>query len=200
MSGLVADQLDVARIESGELPVSPEPAEVTALVDRARSAFSGGGSSNPLEIDIPPDLLPVLADRRRVARVLGNLLPNAARHSPPSSVTWVGAVREDVFMAVAVSDVGRGISPENLPRLFGKFSGDRFGARSWEQGADTPGWCWPSARGSWRPTGDASGPRATGRDGGPASPSPCPRRSRTSAVRRYKDAPRSRKGGNRRSG
>ena len=133
MNGLVADLLDVARIESGELPVSPEPAEVTALVDRARSAFSSGGAGNPLEIDIEPDLPLVLADRRRVAQVLGNLLANAARHSPPSSVIRVEAVREGVHVEFSVADEGQGILPENLPRLFRRFSR----VQSQEPGDDT---------------------------------------------------------------
>ena len=133
MNGLVADLLDVARIESGELPVSPEPAEVTALVDRARSAFSSGEGSNPLEIDIEPDLPLVLADRRRIAQVLGNLLGNAAHHSPPSSVIRVSAVRQGVHVEFSVADEGRGILPENLPRLFRKFSR----VQSQEQGDDT---------------------------------------------------------------
>ena len=122
MNELVTDLQDVARIESGELPVSPEPAEVAALVDRARSAFSSGGAGNPLEIDVPPDLPLVLADRRRVVQVLGNLLDNAARHSPQLSVIRVGAVREGVHVAFSVADEGRGIPAEGLPRLFRKFS------------------------------------------------------------------------------
>ena len=133
MNGLVTDLLDVARIESGELPVSPEPAEVTALVDRARSAFSSAGAGNPLEVDIEPDLPLVLADRRRVAQVLGNLLANAARHSPPASVIRVSAVRQGVHVEFSVADEGRGILPENLPRLFRKFSRVQTG----EPGDDT---------------------------------------------------------------
>ena len=133
MNGLVADLLDVARIESGELPVSPEPAEVMALVDRARSAFGSGGAGNPLEIDVPPDLPLVLADRRRVVQVLGNLLANAARHSPQSSVIRLGAVREGVHVAFSVADEGRGVPAEGLPRLFRKFSR----VQSEEQGEDT---------------------------------------------------------------
>ena len=56
MHDLVTDLLDVARIDAGTLTVSPEPAEVVALVDRARSAFLGAGGSNSLSIDIGPDL------------------------------------------------------------------------------------------------------------------------------------------------
>ena len=134
MNGLVADLLDVARIETGELPVSPEPAEAAALVDRARSAFSSGGGRNPLEIDIQPDLPLVLADRRRVAQVLGNLLANAARHSLPSSAIRVAAVREGVHVAISVADDGVGVSAERLPHLFRKFSRLEAGEREGDTG------------------------------------------------------------------
>ena len=123
MNELVSDLLDVARIETGELPVVPEPAEVSMLVERARSAFGNAGGEHPLEIDVEPDLPLVLADRGRVAQVLVNLLSNAARHSPPGSAIRVSAARDGVHVAVAVSDEGRGIPAERLPHLFRKFSG-----------------------------------------------------------------------------
>ena len=122
MNQLVSDLLDVAGIETGTLAVSPEPAEIAVLVDRARNAFSGGGGRNSLTIDLEPDLPLVLADRRRIVQVLGNLLSNAARHSPEASVIRVSAVREGVHVAVAVSDDGRGIPAERMPQLFRKFS------------------------------------------------------------------------------
>ena len=137
MSELVSDLLDVARIETGALPVSPEPAEAALLVERARSAFTSAGGANPLEIDIEPDLPLVLADRRRVVQVLVNLLTNAARHSPEASVIRVSAAREDVHVAVSVSDQGRGIPAEHLPHLFRKFAGGRPGEPSGERGGDT---------------------------------------------------------------
>ena len=127
MNDLVSDLLDVARIETGALPVSPEPAEVAALVDRARRALGSAGGDNILEIDIPPDLPLVLADRGRVVQVLVNLLTNAARHSPPGSAVRLSAVRDGVHVAVTVSDEGRGIPAERLPHLFRKFSGVNAG-------------------------------------------------------------------------
>ena len=133
MNDLVGNLLDVARIETGALPVSPEPAEVAALVDRARSAFNGAGGGNLLEIDVPPDLPLVLADRGRVVQVLVNLLTNAARHSPPGAAVRVSAARDGVHVAVTVSDQGRGIPAERLPHLFRKFSGVNAG----EAGGDT---------------------------------------------------------------
>ena len=133
MNELVSDLLDVARIETGALSVSPEPAEVAALVDRARNAFRNSGGRNHLEIDVEPDLPLVSADRRRIVQVLVNLLTNAARHSPEESVIRVSVVREGLFVAVSVSDEGRGIPAERLPGLFRKFSV----AQSEEHGGDT---------------------------------------------------------------
>ena len=113
MRALINDLLDVARIETGTLPVSPEPVDVTVLVDEARSRFQSGGGRSNLVIDIPPGQPRVLADRRRVVQVLNNLLSNAARHSNELS-----AIR----VAFSVADDGVGVPAERLPHLFRKFS------------------------------------------------------------------------------
>ena len=133
MNGLVSDLLDVARIETGTLAVTPEPAEMGVLVARARSAFAIAGGRNSLAIDIASDLPLVLADRRRIVQVLGNLLANAARHGSQSSVISVSAVRDGVHVAVSVANEGRGIPAESLPLLFRKFSS----VHSEEHGGDT---------------------------------------------------------------
>ena len=122
MRDLIGNLLDVARIQTGELPVTPEPAELAALVDRARNAFLSAGGRNNLAIDLAPDLPLVMADRRRIVQVIGNLLTNAARHSPESSAIRVFAARDGVHVRVSVVDEGRGIPAERLPNLFRKFS------------------------------------------------------------------------------
>ena len=122
MRHLIGDLLDVARIETGTLPVSPEPVAVTVLVDEARSRFQSGGGRANLVIDLPPDLPRVMADRRRVVQVLNNLLSNAARHSNDLSPIRVAAVRDGVHVAFSVADDGVGVPAERLPHLFRKFS------------------------------------------------------------------------------
>ena len=122
MQGLMTDLLDVARIEAGALSVSPEPTEAAILVDRARSTFLSGGGRDNIQIDLPPDLPRVMADRRRFVQVLGNLLSNAASHSPEPSAIRVTAVQKVVHVEVTVADDGVGISAERLPYLFRKFS------------------------------------------------------------------------------
>ena len=130
---LITNLLDVARIETGTLPVSPEPTDLAALTGEAGNAFRIGGHRHNLRIDIPQDLPWVMADRLRIVQVLGNLLTNAARQSPESSTVTVSAAQGELHVSVSVSDDGRGIPAESLPHLFRKFS--RIEGE--EQGGDT---------------------------------------------------------------
>ena len=122
MLSLISDLLDAGRIDAGTLSISPEPTEVTWVVDQARTAFVSGGSTHMILIDLPPDLPLVLADRRRIVQVLNNLFANAARHSPDSSPIRVAVVRDDLHVAISVTDEGRGIPVEQLPSLFRKYT------------------------------------------------------------------------------
>ena len=122
MRALIADLLDFARIETGTLPVSPQPTDLALLIGEAGNAFRIGGHRHNLSIDVPPDLPWVMGDRSRIIQVLGNLLANAARHSPESSPIRVSATPGDLHVSVSVSDEGRGIPAESLPHLFRKFS------------------------------------------------------------------------------
>ena len=133
MSMLIADLLDVARIETGNLPVAPEPTDLAVLTGEAGSNFHISGNSHNLRVEIPSDLPWVMADRSRIVQVLDNLLTNAARHSPETSTIRVSAAPGDLHVSVSVSDDGRGIPAESLPHLFRKFSR----LESEEQGGDT---------------------------------------------------------------
>ena len=135
MRGLVADLLDVGRIDTGTLSVHPEDSNVADLVERARNAFLGGGARHGIRIDLPADLPRVMADRRRVVQVLHNLLSNASRHSPESSPIRVAAAVEGVHVAIAVSDAGQGLAPERLPSLFRKHAGPTGGGAEGGLGA-----------------------------------------------------------------
>ncbi len=122
MRHLIGDLLDVARIDTGTLPVAPQPSEVHLLVDDAKNRFLAAGATSPLSVELAPDLPLVMADRMRVAQVLGNLLFNAAGYSPDGSPILVAAVRDGLSVEFSVTDQGRGIPSEQIPELFRKFS------------------------------------------------------------------------------
>ena len=185
MRALIADLLDAGRIDAGTLSVAPAPADVAGLVEQARRTFLGGGGRHEIRIDLPPALPRVMADELRIVQVLGNLLANAARHSPASSPIRVEAERDGVYVAVSVADEGEGVAPELLPRLFEKHT--RRGRASREAGSVARAWGSPSPRGWWRPTAGASAPRA--REPAGARGSPSRSRWRTSRARAPHRAP-----------
>ena len=136
MRHLIGNLLDVARIETGALAVTPEPTDLAALVEEAVSRFLAWAERNPVNIELTEDLPLVLADRLRVVQVLGSLLSNAAGYSPEGSPILVSAAREGGHVAVSVADRGRGIPAELLPELFRKFSrGHDAGAASGVDGS-----------------------------------------------------------------
>ena len=122
MDSLISDLLDAGRIETGTLSVAPRPSELADLVDRARITFLSSGGRHRLNIDLPPDLPRVMADRDRIVQVLNNLLANAARHSADSLPIHIHAVPQNVHVTIAVSDEGHGIAPDQLAQLFSKYT------------------------------------------------------------------------------
>ena len=122
MRDLINNLLDLTRIETGTLSVTPEPTDVSAVIEQARNAFSSSGRPSGVEVDLVPQLPRVWADRQRLAQVLYNLLANAAEHSRKWSTIRVSAFLRDLHVLVSVKDEGPGIAAEHLPHLFSKFS------------------------------------------------------------------------------
>ena len=122
MREMISDLLDVARIEMGTLSITPEPTEVSVLVEDARTSFLSGRSGRRLRIDISPGLPYVMVDRLRVVQVLTNLLSNAARNSEEASPVRLTVARDGFQVLVSVIDEGRGVPRERLPHLFRKFT------------------------------------------------------------------------------
>ncbi|MXZ31338.1 MAG: response regulator, partial [Acidimicrobiia bacterium] len=122
MRDLINDLLDMTRIEAGTLSVSPEPTDLAAVIDQAKSAFLSSGHRHSIDIETASSLPPVWADRRRIAQVLHNIFSNAAANSREWSTITVTASLEDTHVAVSVTDQGAGIAPERLRLLFTKFS------------------------------------------------------------------------------
>jgi two-component system sensor histidine kinase KdpD len=122
LAKMIGDLLDMSRIESGGMdsPVRV-PVMVTALVDggvdRVRALLRG----REIDVDLPADLPPVLADAGLIERVIGNLVENAAKYAPPDRPIRVAAVAEDDAIEVRVEDEGPGIPPEYLEQVFDKF-------------------------------------------------------------------------------
>ena len=133
MRRLIGDLLDVARIETGTLQISPAPADVAGLVEEARWRFLGNSGLRGLEIesDLPPRLPPVIGDRQRLVQALGHLLSYVAARPAGASVITVRAAREGLHVAISVAVQRREDGSRDLPRRFTEFPQVNEGTGEW---------------------------------------------------------------------
>ena len=119
LSDLVTSLLDVSRLQAGVLGVRLAPLETADAVLPALEELNLGPAE--VELEIPPDLPPVLADAVLLQRVLVNLLANAVRFAPPGSKVVLAASAFAGRVEVRVIDCGPGIPPERLEDVFVPF-------------------------------------------------------------------------------
>jgi K+-sensing histidine kinase KdpD len=122
LNALIANLLDMSRIQAGALSVHPEP---TVLLEVLRGVVRRGAGR--LEIDIPDALPLVVADSGLLERVIANLVDNADRHVGPGEQVLIRAYATDTNVVVEVVDHGPGVAPERMEEIFAPFQhfGDR---------------------------------------------------------------------------
>jgi len=123
LSRLIAELLDVARIDTGRLSLYPRPLDFTQAVERVLASVRAG-TGREIVLDAAPDLPQVFADPDKFVQVVTNLVENAVRHGEGLvRITLEPLGPEDPFSGVRmhVDDQGEGISPEIRSRVFTKF-------------------------------------------------------------------------------
>ncbi len=123
---LVAELLDLSRIDTGVVALSPEDVVVAELladtVAEAEVASRVAGRRALFTVDVAPPELVAHVDPGRLHQVLVNLLDNAARHGPPGGLVTVVARAEGEKLVLEISDEGPGIAPEDRDRVFHRFT------------------------------------------------------------------------------
>ncbi|MFK3982483.1 ATP-binding protein [Micromonospora sp. NPDC050397] len=129
---LVADLLDLSRLDAGVVPLRRVDIDVADFLDEAvrQAAVSASGAGRTVEFQVrqPAAPLHIKADPWRLHQVFANLLDNAARHSPAGGNVLVIAEQRADRLTVEVTDEGEGIPVSERSRVFERFTrGERAG-------------------------------------------------------------------------
>jgi two-component system sensor histidine kinase KdpD len=122
---LVANLLDMSRLQAGVLGVSLQPVGLEEAVPHALDYI--GETARGLSMRIPPDLPAVSADPGLLERILVNVISNAIRYSPPGQPTLLTASEHEGRVELRIIDHGPGIPEQEWDNVFLPFqrSGDR---------------------------------------------------------------------------
>jgi signal transduction histidine kinase len=123
---LVAQLLDLSRLESGAIPLQRTVFEVGPVLEQAIQESRlllerRNGTGVQLSMMVEPETLELEGDPERVHQVVTNLLENAVRHSPPGGRVVLGAHGAADAVTIEVVDEGPGIQPSEASRVFERF-------------------------------------------------------------------------------
>ncbi|MFI7126895.1 DUF4153 domain-containing protein [Nonomuraea sp. NPDC050153] len=118
---LVAQLLDLSRLDSGARLIEPEAIALAPLVEQAVREGALAREDVEIRASVPAGLA-VRADPDLLAQVLANLLDNAVRHSPSCGVVTVIVAAEGAGVRISVADQGPGIPVSARARVFERFS------------------------------------------------------------------------------
>ncbi len=114
---------ELAKLEADDLPIDLHPINLRDIVQEVLLGFYPDFQKAALTptVRIPDHPLNVMGDRLHLRRVLENLLSNALRYGREGREIGIGVREETDFVWVDIWDRGKGISPQDLPRVFERF-------------------------------------------------------------------------------
>jgi signal transduction histidine kinase len=120
LSVLVADILDLSRIETGRIQLNRRYVAVSDLVQDVVSSLANQitAKEQTLSVAVADDLPDVKLDRDRIIQVLTNLVSNANKYTPEGGSIGISARIDGPTLVIAVRDTGYGISEGDLEKLF----------------------------------------------------------------------------------
>lgn len=127
---LLNDILDLSKVEAGKLTFSPQPTSPAALAEQAAALFVEAARSKGVRLEVSSTELArdqFMLDPTRVRQMLSNLIGNAVKFTESGHIQIESSVSHQAtgggrVVTFRVIDSGPGIAPEDLPRLFGKYS------------------------------------------------------------------------------
>ncbi|MCI0570132.1 MAG: ATP-binding protein [Myxococcaceae bacterium] len=122
MKRLIADLLDLAKLDAGRMAVERQTTDAAALVRESLELVAPQATEKSLKLEFRGrEGLLVSCDRHQTLRILGNLVGNAVKFTPEGGSIIVSVASGQQEALFSVKDSGPGISEEDLPHLFDRF-------------------------------------------------------------------------------
>ena len=121
MSERVAKVLQMTRLEGGAIELQRDWASMMEIAAAVVRRLQPQLAAHKVVVDVPDDLPLMRLDAALVEQALGNLLENAAKHTPAGTLVRLGAQVRGREMVVSVEDFGGGLDDDDLERVFSKF-------------------------------------------------------------------------------
>jgi two-component system sensor histidine kinase KdpD len=121
MAEVMGNVLQMTRLETGAIALERDWDSLAEIAGSALKRLEGRLAQQRVMVDLPADLPLVRVDPILLEQALGNLLENAARHTPAGTLVRLRAARQAGDLVVSVEDFGPGLQPEDFKRLFAKF-------------------------------------------------------------------------------
>jgi two-component system, OmpR family, sensor histidine kinase KdpD len=121
LNRLVANMLDMSRLESGRLQLKMEWCDVGDVIGVAVKQLEDCLAGRPVTIEVPPDLPLVRMDFILMEQAIVNLLDNACAYTPPGTPIEIVVARKNNAVTIAVVDHGHGVALQDINYVFDKF-------------------------------------------------------------------------------
>lgn len=123
LEALVADLLEITKLEAGQITLSKQPTDLRSLANRVVETLRplSDHKGQVVHLSWPDVLEPVEVDRRRIEQVMMNILSNAIKFTPQKGRIDVRVSETDDGLQVCVADNGPGIPEEERAQVFDKF-------------------------------------------------------------------------------
>ncbi|MEJ7559936.1 MAG: PAS domain-containing sensor histidine kinase [Pedobacter sp.] len=120
LTGLIADMLDMTRIEAGRLDLRKESLLLDVLVTEVIEDFMLTHQQHHFNLNVERDI-EVNVDRHKISQVLINLISNAIKYAPDSKVIDISLTTADKVANIRIRDYGIGIDEKDQKNIFERF-------------------------------------------------------------------------------
>ncbi|MCL2108427.1 MAG: HAMP domain-containing histidine kinase [Oscillospiraceae bacterium] len=120
---LIGSLVKVSRLESGIIKIEALPGNVFDLINSAVSECENLAADKRISLNFPENQPPLTAlfDTKWCGETLFNIIENAVKYTPENGSVSVSVTEYEMFVRIDISDTGRGIREEDLPKVFTRF-------------------------------------------------------------------------------